>query len=637
MSTGNLSISVIIPLYNGARFITHALDSVFAQSIKPIEVIVIDDGSTDEGPAIVARYAAQQPLRHLHKPNGGQSSARNFGIRHAQGTLIALLDQDDAWYPHHLRELSRPFQEDNTATLGWTYSNLDEITEDNRLRIRSLLSGGSAEHPKTDLEKCLGEDMFILPSASMISRSAFDAVGGFDENLIGYEDDDLFVRLFVAGYKNVYINEPLGRWRMNSTSSSYTPRMAKSRMLYARKLLRCFPDQPVFNRYYARDLIAPRFLRQVVEETRKALRAGDAQAIEACLQDIAFLEAHISPEPKPYPLREELLITAVIPLYNGARFIREAIQSVIGQTLLPDELIVVDDGSTDDGPDIVTEMARHHPIRLVRKPNGGQSSARNVGVDHAHGDLIAFLDQDDAWYPNHLATLVKPFHETRGIELGWTYSELDKISETGEIITRGYLGTLATTHPKRELRFCLKEDMFILPSASLISRKAFLSVGGFDERLSGYEDDDLFLRLFQAGFDNTYIPQALSKWRIYKSSTSYSPRMAVSRAIYARTLIQRFSDDHDMENYFVRDFIAPRFFRDMVSELRKAVLKGRKDQQKAAFDNLAFITGHLSTIRRVPLQFLFLPALRVPPFARFIMRYRILLFASLRGLFRHRG
>ena len=184
MADTALSVSAIIPLYNGARFIELSLDSVFAQDFPPTEVIVVDDGSTDDGAAIVRRYAERHPLTLLQKENGGQSSARNFGISHASGSLIALLDQDDLWYPHHLRELIRPFQTETFRTVGWTYSNLDEIGVEGRLRVRAALSLGTAEHPKLDLHRCLAEDMFILPSSSLILRSAFDAVGGLDRKSV---------------------------------------------------------------------------------------------------------------------------------------------------------------------------------------------------------------------------------------------------------------------------------------------------------------------------------------------------------------------------------------------------------------------------------------------------------------------
>ena len=132
----------------------------------------------------------------------------------------------------------------------------------------------------------------------------------------------------------------------------------------------------------------------------------------------------------------------------------------------------------------------------MRKSNGGQSSARNFGVRHAimACQLIALLDQDDMWYPQHLERLIEPFLQTpTGSELGWVYSDLDEVDTDGLMIFHQFLRTLPTQHPKRSLFSALQDDMFVLPSASMIARKAFDAVGGFDERLSGYEDDDLFL------------------------------------------------------------------------------------------------------------------------------------------------
>jgi glycosyltransferase involved in cell wall biosynthesis len=633
MSLPDLTISVIIPLLNGAALITQALDSVFKQSVAPIEVIVVDDGSTDGGPEIVTKYIRNRPIVLLRNPNAGRAATLNHGVRQSSGRLIALLDQTDTWHPNHLHELSRPFAEADGETVGWTYSNVDEIAADGSLRIRSRLSERSAEHPKRRVEKCLSDDMMILPSASMIARSAFDAVGGFDEHVCGYEIDDLFLRLFLAKYRNVYVDQPLTQCRLSAGESSDGPSRAPRHMLYARKLLALFPDEPGQSPSYARDIIAPRFLRPVANLTRAALRQGNLAEAEAGFRDISFLESHISAVPKPYPLRDDLFITAVIPLYNGGRFIREAISSVFDQTLLPDEVIVVDDGSTDDGPAIVRELSGQYPIKLIHKPNGGQSSARNLGVEHAHGDLIAFLDQDDVWYPNHLAKLVKPFLRRRMVEVGWTYSDLDEINEEGELIARGIAVQTRAEHPKRSLTGCLRHDMFVLPSASLISRRAFLQVGGFDERLSGYEDDDLFLRLFLAGFDNIFLPDSLSKWRVSGFSCSYSPRMAISRAFYARKLMLRFPNDINMDRYLVRDVIAPRFFRLLTVELRRATRSGTREQQLSTLASLRFVTAHLPAKQRIPLQVIGLPALRIPPVARFLMNHATALASIHRRIF----
>src|SRR5713226_3858131 len=132
----------------------------------------------------------------------------------------------------------------------------------------------------------------------------------------------------------------------------------------------------------------------------------------------------------------DLSIVAIIPLYNGAKWIEETIRGVFAQTLQPDEFIVVDDGSTDDGPAIVEKLAQERPITLLRKPNGGQSAARNFAVKHSTSALIALLDQDDIWHPKHLEALVEVFREHKGPPLGWVYSDFDDIDHDGKMVSR---------------------------------------------------------------------------------------------------------------------------------------------------------------------------------------------------------
>jgi hypothetical protein len=131
--------------------------------------------------------------------------------------------------------------------------------------------------------------MFILPSASLISKKVFDEVGGFDTNLIGYEDDDLFLRIFQAGYGNRFIDKPLSKWRIHPESTSYTIKMAISRSIYMRKLMMKFPDDPRRSRFYHRDLIAPRFRPHLVHEYLKAIRDGDEKNHEIAVADLKFL------------------------------------------------------------------------------------------------------------------------------------------------------------------------------------------------------------------------------------------------------------------------------------------------------------------------------------------------------------
>ena len=322
---------------------------------------------------------------------------------------------------------------------------------------------------------------------------------------------------------------------------------------------------------------------------------------------------------------EQHTIVAIIPLYNGARFIEESVRSVMAQTRQPDEFIVVDDGSTDNGQQVVHRLMQEFPLlRLEAKSNGGQSSARNLGVKRSTGSLIALLDQDDAWYPNHLEELLKPFLKRRPNALGWSYSDLDEVDEDGSVVSKKILAETGNEHPKRRLTSCLGRDMFVLPSASLIARTAFEEVGGFDERLSGYEDDDLFLRLFRRGYDNVFVKKALSKWRIYMGSTSYSPRMAKSRMIYASKLLEMYPDNPKQGRHYARDLIAPRFVEQVIGDLFRALRAGRSDIGGRVAADLELLIPHLPLRRRV-LFASALPVLRQEGATKTAYRLRVLL------------
>ena len=315
-------------------------------------------------------------------------------------------------------------------------------------------------------------------------------------------------------------------------------------------------------------------------------------------------------------------ITAVIALYNGAAYIQRALESILQQSLMPSELIVVDDGSTDNGQLIVREVAGgRFPVKIVVKENGGQGSARNLGVKSSTGALIAFLDQDDAWYPNHLEELVRPFI-ANDPRLGWVYSDLDQVDIDWHMVCHDFLQTMPTQHPKRDIVACLRQDMYILPSASLISREAFDAVGGFDERLAGYEDDDLFVRIFRQGYANVFIGKALSAWRIHSGSTSYSPRMAKSRAIYMQKLVDMFPDDPDVNRYYRGDCIAPRFSTALMTDYLRGLRRSNRKLTDASTSDLRRIVPYMRTRRRMVFR-MALPFMSMYPVAKIAYQLRL--------------
>jgi glycosyltransferase involved in cell wall biosynthesis len=250
-------------------------------------------------------------------------------------------------------------------------------------------------------------------------------------------------------------------------------------------------------------------------------------------------------------------ISAIIPVYNGKKYLREAVNSVITQTLQPIELILVDDGSLDGSLNEIEGIKTHFPIRVFKQQNSGQSSARNHGIRESTGSFIALLDQDDIWYCQHLEKLVEPFRGNP--DLGWVYSNVDQIDEVGRVFRTRLLDFCSFQHPQTHLDEMLRTDMHILPSASLIRRKAFQDVGMFDERLSGYEDDDLFLRLFIKGWGKKYIPESFSQWRIH-SNNSGAKTGFKSRRIYAQKIIDTFSASNLFKDFSPAEIIGIRFF-----------------------------------------------------------------------------
>jgi glycosyltransferase involved in cell wall biosynthesis len=315
-----ITVAAVIPLYNGGEFIEEAIRSVASQTDPVDEIIVVDDGSTDNGPEIVRALLNSFPITFLEQPNAGQSAARNAAINHTSCTHVALLDQDDIWYDDHIGVLKQPFREKKRRNLALVYGNLDQIDRAGRMVFRRCLDFVPTAQPKTTLQQCLEHDMFVLPGASLLSKAAIKAVGMFDERLSGYEDDDLFTRMFSACYDSIYIDEPVTKWRLYSASTSFSDRMAKSRMIYFRKQIESYPYDPVLTVHWSRDIIGPRFMRLAHNDFVLATRTRDLTKIERAWSDVE----EIAPVMKTGTYRRVRLISPMVRFLYRKRLYRRA-------------------------------------------------------------------------------------------------------------------------------------------------------------------------------------------------------------------------------------------------------------------------------------------------------------------------
>lgn len=255
-------------------------------------------------------------------------------------------------------------------------------------------------------------------------------------------------------------------------------------------------------------------------------------------------------------------VSVVIPFWNGSQWIERAVASVANQTLRPDEFFVVNDGSRPRERELLSGLARKHGFVILDKENGGQGSARNHGVAHSRSELICFLDQDDFFLPDHIEKLFA-LAAGRGENFGFAYGSYDLADAHGVVHVKNDLElNQGRLHPPP----CDPIELFgrnlsILPSASIISKRAFQSVEGFDVQFRGYEDDDLFSRMILAGFDCVYLPESVYVWCQHKGSTTWSPAMARSRFDYYRKIRGSNAIDGRLADRALADALADRFGR----------------------------------------------------------------------------
>jgi len=219
MTFTRLFISVIVPVYNGARFLCEAVESILYQRYNPLEVIIVDDGSTDDTAKVAASMG--EDIRYIYQSNSGPASARNTGLKMARGEIIGFLDADDLW-------------PDNKLNI-----QLNRLIEDPALdvvmgRIQYIKMPGA---PDINIKFRGPENILanVHLGSGLFKKSVFDRVGMFDESLLHWEDHDWFLRARELDVSITILKEITLYYRVHAQNMSHNENLGKKYMFKALK------------------------------------------------------------------------------------------------------------------------------------------------------------------------------------------------------------------------------------------------------------------------------------------------------------------------------------------------------------------------------------------------------------------
>lgn len=286
MSEAQALVSVVIPVFNGASFVAKAVASVRAQGDDAIEILVVDDGSTDGTQEVLRGLERSHAIRWFQRDHGGPARSRNYGIEAATGQFIALLDCDDEWLPGKLGAQLAIMR--RRPEVGLVHTDFEVRFEDGTLEERV-----SARASREPMVQAFAGGHVALPSTLLIRKSVLDQVGRLDPELYGSEDSDLTIRLFRVttfecidrvlvkklqrghGYRDMAFDEQTHRERVLTSRERFLRRLEGFSPLTAEQ--RSALDREWANYYLLRGAAAERIGRP--QEARAHYRAHYREAI----------------------------------------------------------------------------------------------------------------------------------------------------------------------------------------------------------------------------------------------------------------------------------------------------------------------------------------------------------------------
>lgn len=471
-------VSVIIPCFNQAHFLPEAVESVVNQYYKNWECIIVNDGSLDNttqvAESLIQKYPDNQ-IRLINQINQGLSCARNAGIKVSQGKYILPLDADDLIHPEMLEKTVSLLE--THPEIAIAYTDVKHFGSANR-----IICAGEYDFKRLCFQNHLNY-------CSLYRCKAWESVSGYNPNMTwGYEDWDFWISCGEKGYYGRRIPEPLFMYRVKE-SSMYTKALEHHSELMA---------QIVINHPNLYD---------------EKYRLEAKKILDQCLAE----------KSKPDPL-----VSVIVPTYNRPDTLKKTLESIASQTYKRIEAVLVNDAGEDVSTIVDAFRERLFIKYLVHKENKGLAAARNTAIKHTTGKYIAYLDDDDIFYEDHVETLVN-FLENNDYKVAYTDAyRVWQEKENGRYVAKRKDFPYSFDF---ESDLILAQNLF--PVLCIMHDKSCIDeVGLFDESLTTHEDWDLWIRMSRK-YHFAHIRKITSEFAWRTDSTSMSSK---KRADFLRTL-----------------------------------------------------------------------------------------------------
>ena len=545
LSAGAPLVSVIVPCYNQGQYLHEAITSVLAACQQPLELIVVDDGSTDvrtQRDLVECEQLAPAVVRVHRQANQGLSGARNSGVALARGQFIQFLDADDVLAPGKIDAQLAQLQINPSLDVSvCNYLLCDESRTDFTKPGEPI---AKFDLSLQDFLYCWERGFAIPIHCGLFRRSVLPAMP-FETGARAKEDWLFWTGLAIAGTRFAYIHGHWAIYRQHEAS------MRRSYVNMGRAWLQA--GLRIESMLNGRE---PLFFESVVSWFEQCYRANPEYRREvAALQDKA---KGMSDAPSlaseagsggqagkdPMQLAEEILkafqavvddggvpwLSVVVPVYGHYDYLADCLISLARQGDVSMEVVCVDDASPDPRVGaLLAQLADRHPRLVVRvqRANVGISATQNLAVALARGEFVAFVDCDDALEPHALQSVASCLKEQTQVD--YLFTDRTDVDEQDRIVRVARYGGYET------LQFGGQDgipsdllDGMVASHLKVIRRSVYLEVGGSDPQWSGVQDWDLALKIAQQ-HRLYYLSQPLYRHRVHSGSVTRGDSVAQFR------------------------------------------------------------------------------------------------------------